>query len=514
MNENKTQLQRTENALKNSELRYRLLFESASYGILIVDANTGDIKDSNECVSKLLGFSKEDLFKKKIWELGFSGDSSINKQAFFEWHKKDNCYYDDVIFEKKDGGNILLEFSCDVYTVNDEKEMQCVIRDVSERKRIENERLKMQKLDSLSILAAGIAHDFNNILTGIMGNTSLLLYESDQKKQRIIVDIIIRATKRAANLTKKLLMFAKGGIPEKKVCSIAEVINESVEFCLGKNSKCGCEIILSDNLWLVKIDYGQICQVIQNLLINAVQAMPNGGAIEITSSNKELFHGNSLGIQEGPYIHVSIKDEGAGIAVEHINKIFDPYFSTKNDNKNCYGLGLSAAFTIIKNHNGMITVESEEGKGSIFHIYLPAIKQIINKDEKKTEEIFAKEKKLKILFMDDEESIRNLVEKMFHILKYEVTIAGHGDEAIDLFLKAFGTENAFDLVILDLTIPGKMGGVETLKRLREIDSNVVAVISSGYTKIIPEGCSYFLSKPYAFEDLKNMLNEIKELKTK
>jgi len=255
------------------------------------------------------------------------------------------------------------------------------------------------------------------------------------------------------------------------------------------------------------MDSGQIGQVIQNLVINANQAMPEGGIIQIKAENIELQPDNSYALKSGIFVHISISDEGIGIPQKYLSKIFDPYFTTKQQIGGGSGLGLAVANAVINNHNGAITVESEQGKGATFHIFLPAARQgVTAKQEAKC--VPEVHKNLKILVMDDEAMIRDLIRIMIEKLECRVEFAEHGLEALTKYSLALESKKPFDLVILDLTIPGGMGGAETLEKLHDIDPGVAAIISSGYSNIIPKGFKGVLVKPYSLEDLRNVIGDI------
>ncbi len=381
-----------------------------------------------------------------------------------------------------------------------------VYRDITEKRKLEDELLKMQKLESLGILAGGIAHDFNNILTAIMGNLSLAKMKIERNHeifQRLLE--AERATIRARDLTHQLLTFSKGGAPVKQTASIAEIIKESAQFSLaGTNVKF--QTRFPSDLWAVEVDIGQISQVIQNLVINAQQAMPAGGIIEITAENVLLESESKLPLEPGPYVKITIKDEGIGIPEKHLDKIFDPYFTTKQQGS---GLGLATTYSIIKRHNGYITVSSQINLGTTFYIYLPALKN------KKVSPISRVEPHLsgkgKILVMDDEKTVRDILGHMLNHLGYEVEYAAEGKEAIRKYQEALKAQQPFKLVIMDLTIPNGMGGRETIQRLKEIDPAVRAIVSSGYSndEIIAEyqkfGFQGYMAKPFRLKDLIEVL---------
>jgi two-component system, cell cycle sensor histidine kinase and response regulator CckA len=324
-------------------------------------------------------------------------------------------------------------------------------------------------------------------------------------------------------LTQQLLTFSKGGSPIKKNASITELLRETSDFILS-GSKVRCEFSLPDNLWSVEVDEGQISQVINNLIINARQAMPKGGIIKVCAENVgeengvaengglEVNSGSILKAStpgKGNYVKISVKDQGSGIPKEYLSKIFDPYFTTKEKGS---GLGLATSYSIIKKHGGYISVESEVGVGTTFYVYLPAsMKEILTGEDEQEDICFGHGN---ILLMDDQESIREMVGEMLSFFGYEVESAGEGTEAINLYKKAKEAGQPFDAVILDLTVPGGMGGEEVVQKLLEIDPQVKAIVSSGYSDdlIISEykqyGFSGVVIKPYDMKKLSEALHKV------
>jgi PAS domain S-box-containing protein len=387
-----------------------------------------------------------------------------------------------------------------------------VFRDITEQIKMEEELRRAQKLDSLSLLAGGIAHDFNNILTAIAGNLSLAkinLQPTEKIYQR--VSQAENATLRAQDLTQQLLTFAKGGAPIKKMASLGEMVKDVTSFVLrGSNVKC--EYYIQENLWSAEVDIGQMSQVLNNLVINATQAMPDGGTVKISGKNVTIddsINDNGNTFNKGNYIQISVQDNGIGISSKHLPKIFDPFFTTKQKGS---GLGLASCYSIIKNHEGHIKVESEIGKGTTFSIYLPAIK--IQPTEKPSDNAITLEGNGRILVMDDDEFVLEIVGDMLKEIGYQVEFAKNGQEAIDLYTSAKEGGKPFKSVIMDLTIPGGMGGRETIEKLTEIDPDVKAVVSSGYSSdpimgnFREYGFRGCVSKPYRVEDICKTLNEI------
>jgi nitrogen-specific signal transduction histidine kinase/ActR/RegA family two-component response regulator len=386
-----------------------------------------------------------------------------------------------------------------------------VLRDVTENKRIEEELIKAQKLESLGVLAGGIAHDFNNLLTAILGNVSLAkMYADGQEKVIQRLDEAEKASLRAKDLTQQLLTFAKGGAPVKRTASISDVVKDSVKFALrGSNVRCVFDV--AQSLWPVEIDEGQISQVVHNLIINACQAMPTGGTILVQAENTTVWPDQDVGspLGEGKYVKLSVQDEGQGIPSDILPKIFDPYFTTK---KRGSGLGLATSYSILKNHDGLITVESEVGKGTTFSIHLPV--SLGEESEKKPFRDAPLYGNGRILVMDDEEMLRAFVGELLGMLGYDVMFAADGHETIEKYRNARECGSPFDCVLMDLTIPGGMGGKETIEKLLQIDPQVRAVVSSGYSDdpVMADFRKYgflgVVAKPYDATELSDILNKI------
>lgn len=387
-----------------------------------------------------------------------------------------------------------------------------VFRDITERKKKEEELLKASKLESIGILAGGIAHDFNNILTAMLMNISLAkMFADPNEKIFEILQTAEKASIRAKDLTQQLLTFSKGGTPIKRIVTIRDLILETASFAL-RGSNVRCEFFIPNDLWSLEVDEGQISQVFNNLIINANQAMPNGGIIRISCENVDIFSEETIPLSKGRYVRISIQDHGVGIQSENFQKIFDPYFSTKEKGS---GLGLATAYAIIKNHNGLITLDSDLGRGTTFYIYLPASDRTADIAENHTQipetPSIAKER---ILIMDDEDSIRQIVGKSLTHLGYLVNYAKDGFEAIALYRAAKERGKPFHLVIMDLTIPGSMGGKEAIHQLKEFDPQVKAIVSSGYSN--DPVMSYYTSfgffgcvaKPYHIQELVRTIQDV------
>jgi len=388
-----------------------------------------------------------------------------------------------------------------------------VFRDITEKRKVEEDLLRMDKLESVGVLAGGIAHDFNNVLSVILGNISLArMYTKpdDEKLQKRFRDAE-QAVSRAKDLTQQLLTFSKGGSPVKRTSAVQSVLKASCRFAvMGSNIQC--DFNFPDNLLPVDIDAGQINQVINNMIINAQQAMSEGGTIHVAAENvvsSGITATQGLILNKGEYVRISITDHGAGIPADRLSKIFDPYFTTKEKGT---GLGLATCHSIIKKHGGYITVESVVGQGTTFYIYLPASRR--GETARRKESQVPAPGKEKILVMDDEDMIRSIMSEMLDSLGYRAEFAKNGNEAIDLYRKAKESGKPFDAVILDLTIPGGMGGKETIKSLLGLDPGVKAIVSSGYSNdpIMAEFREYgfegVITKPYKLTELGEILQSV------
>ncbi|MFA7382803.1 MAG: ATP-binding protein [Desulfurivibrionaceae bacterium] len=382
-----------------------------------------------------------------------------------------------------------------------------VFRDETEKNRMTADMLKVKKLESVGILAGGIAHDFNNILAAILGNIDLALrLPCDEEATKALLEAAKKASLRAKTLTGQLLTFAKGGEPVKRLAAIGEVIRDSAEFIL-RGSKVRGDFQLADDLWPVPVDSGQISQVVQNIILNAAQAMPDGGVVEISSRN---VHPEENEGDSGDYVSIVIRDHGPGIPAHLLDNIFDPYFTTKAEG---HGLGLAVTHSIVAKHGGRITVESAEGQGTTFTICLPA-----SPKEKISEEPVVRVKKatgqVRILVMDDDNMVRSLTLSVLEYLGYAVVLAEDGQEALRLYRENREAGTPIDLAILDLTIPGGMGGRETIKELLALDPQAKVIVSSGYSNdpvmanYREYGFAAMLSKPFAIRELSAEIDKV------
>jgi len=384
--------------------------------------------------------------------------------------------------------------------------------DITNLKEHEKEQLKIEKLESLGILAGGIAHDFNNILTGIMGNISLASKHLDDT-HRAFKPLLEaeKASLRAADLARQLLTFGRGGDPVKKTVSLRQLINESVSLVLSGSNIKGI-VYVPDSIHALEADEGQLNQVFNNIIINAMHAMPRGGALTIAAQNVTLIGKNVMSLPAGSYIYLTFTDEGCGISAADLEKIFDPYFTTKPDGN---GLGLASAHSIITKHGGHIGASSVLGKGTTIIIHLPSSEE---KYPEYQAEVVAKvaegERGGSILVMDDEEMIRNLAAAMLAEMGYQVTTCENGVDAIAHYRTAMDSGAPFSAVIMDVTIPGGMGGREAAEKILSVDAKANLIVSSGYSNdpIMADFTAYgfvaAVAKPYRFSQLELVLGSL------
>ena len=500
-----------EEALRNSEMKYKQLVDHAPAGIYEIDLTTGKIISFNDAICEILGYSKDEFINLKMWDL-LTEESRQKQLVRVEKMLKGEPVPEEAEAEVIDKNG--RKMSILVYTKIEYKNglpvrANTVAHNITERKRLEEELSKAQKLESLGVLAGGIGHDFNNLLSGIMGNISLAKLEAERGEDIMeSLDEALRVSSKASALTRQLLVFSKGGAPVKKAASITDVLRDSTAFTL-RGSMVKCKFKIASDLWPVKVDIGQFSQVINNLVINAMQAMSRGGKMRLEARNVYLEKENEIPLSTGRYVIIKFQDQGHGIAPENLPKIFDPYYTTKSSGS---GLGLTMTYTIIKRHDGHIAVESKVGQGATFLIYLPATEEVPEKASDR--EFRPAQGDGKILIMDDDESLRNVAERMLHKLGYEVQCVQDGAEAIKHYKQARRSGQPFDAVIMDLTIPGGMGGKETIEKLLEIDSRVIAIVSSGYSNdpilsnYESHGFCGAVTKPYRIEELSWVMRDV------
>lgn len=384
--------------------------------------------------------------------------------------------------------------------------------DITQRKLTEEELLKAQKIESLGVIVGGIAHDFNNILMAVMGNIAFaktLIPATDKAYERLT--LAEAATMKGKDLTRQFLAFTKDGALIKTSISVGKLVRTYGRLTLS-GTKSVCQYVIPDDLWRIDADEGQIGQALTNLLMNADQAMQEGGVIEIKCENIQVIEDNDALLKSGPYVKISITDQGQGIAQQNLCKVFDPYFTTKEAG---LGLGLASAYAIVKKHGGRLTVESPSGAGATFVMLLPA--SVSPGETPKIEKITLQQGHGKILIMDDDEMLLDVLGAMLEKLGYETEFALEGNEALEKYTQSMQNGRPFDAVIMDLITPLGMGGKETMEKLQIIDPNAKVIITSGYSNnsVMMDyesyGFSEVISKPYMYSELSrklyNLLNK-------
>ena len=507
----------TEETLREERERIAITLSSIVEGVFTTDTR-GRITYMNRMAEELSGWKQRDAMGRSIEEVVRFLHSGVNEEDDHPvthvlevgtlLHPLDHY----PLFDQTNGERPV------VYSVSPLRRSDgnllgavLILRDMTERIKLDEERLKASKLDSLGLLAGGIAHDFNNLLTTILGNLSMTKAWVNSRDHLFnFLSEAENASLRAKKLTQQLLTFAKGGTPLKKPLALQQVIPESAAFALsGSPTRCQCDI--PDDLWLIEADEGQIGQVIHNLAVNAHQAMPTGGTLTIRAKNvtetTEQAKQNGR-LAAGKYVKLTIQDNGNGIPPYVLQKIFDPYYSTKQTGS---GLGLSTAYSIINNHHGTIAAASLQGQGATFVIHLPASPATTTAHQISPLTVTGEGR---VLVMDDEESIRLLLGEMLQHLGYDVQCVAEGNEALERYQEAYYARQPFHAVILDLTVTGGLGGKDTVQQLRQFDPQVKAIVASGYSndpvlsRYSTFGFHGVVAKPFRLAELSQVLHQI------
>ncbi len=511
-----TERKRGEEALRRSEEMTRSVLDSVDEGFIVVDRSF-TILTANRAYCTQLGLLPDQVVGKHC----FSASHKRTKPCFeqgeecavkrvFETGSPHTAYH-----RHEDSEGSIHYVETKAFPLKDASgEITSVIESVSnitEKHLLEEERLKTQKLEAIGTLAGGIAHDFNNLLQGVFGYISLArLRQNNREKSLAALEEAEKALHMTIKLTNQLLTFSKGGKPVKRPGDLRPIIENAAKFALS-GSRSDCRFV-ADDLWLAEVDEGQIGQVIQNIVLNADQAMPEGGLVEITAKNVRA-PGKNLPqqLQEGRFIEIVIKDRGIGIPEQYQSKIFDPYFTTKEKGS---GLGLATSYSIMKNHGGLIAVNSTVGLGAAFSLYIPATDIVRKTEPARPARPASAGPGGRILMMDDEQVIRNVAAELITTLGHRVEFAEHGNDVLEKYEAAIRAGKPFDAVILDLTIRGGMGGAEAVRELQKIDPGVRAVVSSGYSDDSiasnhrAQGFKAFLKKPYDVDSLREVLDMV------
>jgi PAS domain S-box-containing protein len=476
---------------KSREIFHNIVEQSAD-GILVVD-DQGVTRYANPAAIDLLGSAREDVV-----------DCPFRLKHIAEAAAE-------VDLGTREGMRRTAEMRTSGTEWDGRPATRVTLRDVTARKQMEEELVKAQKLESVGILAGGIAHDFNNILMGVIGNLSFAKMEFESPEiVRQAIEEAEKSASRAKLLTQQLLTFSKGGAPVRRRASVGELLQDAARFVLA-GSRSVCRFAIAADLWPAEIDVGQISQVVENLVINADQAMPSGGVVTISAENVTIRARAAARLpflSPGRYLHIRVSDTGVGIQKEHLQKIFDPYFTTK---KHGSGLGLATVYSIVRRHEGLVQVESDVGKGATFTIYLPASEAGEVAVENQDRRILKGSGR--ILLMDDEAVIRRVASRMLASLGYSSTTVEDGAEAVAAYAEAMRGGSPFRAAILDLTVPGGMGGETAVKELLALDPGAVAIVSSGYADgpVIANFADYgfkaVVTKPYDIVDLSRVLGD-------
>ncbi|MFA5260587.1 MAG: ATP-binding protein [Candidatus Omnitrophota bacterium] len=494
--------------------RLAVTLRSITDAVITMDLR-GKITLLSETAEKLCGMTQEDVQNKNFTEIfSFEDMQFSSDEDPYILQIKESC------FSVKGRRRVLRSAAGKLKTVifnaapirDNNKDFVgtvVVLQDITAEERIREELNKVQKLETIGVLAGGIAHDFNNILTSIVGNISLakLGLEPHSEMFELLTEVE-KTSMEAKQLTQQLLAFSKGGAPVKKIMKVGPLIKESVDF-VSRGSNIVCAYQIPPELWVAEIDAGQIRQVLHNLTINAIQAMPKGGQLTISAKNLLVQKEFNLPIPEGMYIQISMQDEGIGISEENLSKLFSPFFTTKTTGN---GLGLAGSYSIIKKHGGHITVSSQVDVGTTFKIYLPATNREIERDIPLTLDIVQGQGR--VLVLDDEAEVRSMFGQFLFRFGFEVVLTTSGEEAVEKFKEAKAQGQLFSLIILDLTVRGGMGGKDTLRELQKIDPRVKAIVTSGYSndQVMSQYKEYGfkgrLTKPFNFEELNSVIKEV------
>ena len=507
---------------ENQEIKtvYERLAQYADEAIFRIQADTGRMIYINDAAQEILGYSLADyLSNARVPIKVIHSEHLKNWIAAVDEKKGAKNVLRNIIIDctGSEGQTVMMEFTV-IAVRNDAGDIlyfECIGRDITVRRFMEAELAKAQKLESIGLLAGGIAHDFNNIMTAVFGSLALAKMEAIPGSS--LHTRLVSAEEhcmRAKTLTRKLLTYSRGGSPQRKTASIANVIRDAVNLSLsGKNIDCRFE--LPDGLWSAQIDESQMHQVVHSLVTNAAEAMPQGGTIEIGAQNVNLTADQIQQLKAGHYIKWFVRDRGVGISHEHMKKLFDPYFTTKQmGSVKGMGLGLAICYSIVKSHEGMMMVDSTPGSGTTFTVYIPASNG--EKDEKrptaaKDAEVAPRQN---VLLVDDEQILLDVTGSMLQHIGYNVVTAKNHGDAMEYYQRAKEEGNPFALIIMDLTMRGDEGGEIAIGRWKNAHPEVKAVISSGYMNdpVIEEYWKYgfvgAMIKPYSLMELKSSLEKI------
>ncbi|TSA48595.1 MAG: PAS domain S-box protein [Deltaproteobacteria bacterium] len=506
---------RAEAALRESEPEYRVFFEGINDAVFVHELDQeglpGRFLQVNDVACRRLGYTREELLSLSPRDI-----TMTEEYERIAYKRTGLASQGEILVETvhvtKDGRKLPVESNIRQFQYFDRQVALSISRDISDRKRMEEELLRAHKLESLGVLAGGIAHDFNNLMAIVQGYIELALIDlpaGHTSHQRLLA--AMQCVEQTTDLTSRLITFSRGGGPNREILDVAELIRDAV-YRTVKGTNVMVKSAFAENLWPVEVDELQIKQCFYNLTMNALEAMPEGGNLTIQMENTLILTGAVLDLKEGSYLKITFADEGIGIPEEHLSKVFDPYFTTKKmAAQKGLGLGLAVCYSILKKHDGHITVKSQPGKGASFVLYLPARVDLAR--GKKVKKIVSTGT-ARVLIMDDEPHIREIERAYLEQMGYEVADVKDGQEAIDAYKKALDAGNPFDLVMLDLTVRQGLGGQLAMEQLLKIDPEIKAIIASGYVDhpVIENHVDYgfqgVLTKPFKGEEIKGMVEKI------
>ena len=503
-----------EEAMREREEHLRAINSAAANAIIVIDSNK-KVLHWNPAAEKLFQYTPEEVMDKPITAIIAppKHQSTLTKiSRRFKIPDKDSTGSKtiELFGYRKDGTEFPVEVSFSAFKSRDQWHTVGIIRDISARKKMEKEVLRAQKFESLGVLASGIAHDFSNLLTAIIGNINLVRELTDPADENYeLLKSADKAAIRAKALSQQLLIFSKGGNPIRKTVSIAPLLKESADFALH-GSTISCSIHAPDDLWLVDVDSGQIGQVLQGIIINSKEAISGSGSIDIDCSNVTGIDIPGFPAPgSGNFIKLQIRDTGCGINKKDISKIFDPYFTTKDNGS---GLGLAIAYSILQKHDGHITVQSDPDQGTTFAVFLPAsLDQHLKIDEKGER---PPGRHYRIMVVDGEEMLLNIANRILVRLGHECICVKNSIEAIEIYKHLWKTGTPVDCVIVDLTIPGGMGGKETAGAIYDINPEARIIVSSGYSHdpVMVDYDEYgfcaAIAKPFDMAELRETIDSV------
>jgi signal transduction histidine kinase/CheY-like chemotaxis protein len=454
----------------------------------------------------MTGYSREELIGRSILELNIWHDPEQRKRVVTELKTTGRLSGVDITGLNKRGETVHTIASGQIVRIDGKDYLLSFFFDITERRRLRETAWKAQKLESIGLLAGGIAHDFNNLLTGIFAFIDLARHKSGEPVIKDYLNQAVASIERAKALTFQLLTFSKGGEPIRKPESLPAIVQNAAKFVTsGRNT--ACEFHMPQNLWTCSVDRNQISQVIENIVINAVQAMQPDGTVVVSALNMEISEKQHPVLTAGKYVKISITDTGTGIPAEIMRLIFDPFFTTRSSGN---GLGLATGYSIIKKHSGYIDVESQPGKGSTFNIFLPACP---DQELQPVQSGIADSGSGDILIMDDEENVRLAISAMLTQLGYSSETTANGREAIQIITDAKKNGRKILAAILDLTVKGELNGIETAAEIRKIEIDMPLFVISGYSaepvlaNPVKYGFTDFIHKPFVISELSELLNK-------